>query len=37
MLEDVLKELDMGRRRWNTLVNREIEDYGHPQATDLTA
>ena len=37
MLEDVLEGLHMGRRRWNTLVNREIEDYGHPQTTDLTA
>jgi hypothetical protein len=37
MLEDVLKELDMGRRYWNTLVNWEIKQYGHPQTTDLTA
>ena len=37
MLEDVLEGLHMGRRRWNTLVNWEIEHYDHPQATDLTA
>jgi hypothetical protein len=36
MLEDVLKELDMGRRRWNTLVNWEFKQCDHPQDTDLT-
>ena len=35
MLEDVLKELDMGRRYWNTLANWEIKQYGHPRDTNL--
>lgn len=35
MVEDVLARLHIGRRRWTTLVKWEIEQYGHPQATDL--
>jgi hypothetical protein len=37
MVEDVLERLHIGRRRWNKLVNWEIEQYGHPRDTDLTS
>jgi hypothetical protein len=36
-LEDVLEKLHIARRRWNRLVNQEIEQYDHPRDTDLTA
>jgi Family of unknown function (DUF6076) len=35
MVEDVLARLHIGRRRWNTLVNWEIDQYGSQRATDL--
>jgi hypothetical protein len=37
MLEDVLEKLHITRRSWNTLVNWEIEKYGHPRDTNLPA